>query len=214
MACLLDKVDILALYSDIYENILGRINGEITTKFNPEEYIKQLHNEIAEVNDPKFALEVTQAAPEIMLQVIATRKNVREYFVKNDISQDPISKKSIEFENIDEVIKFVAVPQKTREEIDEEIKQVNKAKHNQPPAEPLPEKIQWSYNENNGAKIAYPLATVGQQAYAINPETATEEEKNVKDPEKKLFYDVIQAIVGISEQELQSQMKLFIKESH
>ena len=198
MACLLDKVDILALYSDIYEDILGRINGEIKTKFNPEEYIKQLHNEIAEVNDPKFALEVAQATPEIMLQVIATRKNVREYFVKNEISQDLISKRSIEFENIDEVIKFVAVPQKTREEIDEEIKQANKASYNKPPAEPLPANIQWSYNENNGYKVAYPLATVGQQAYAVNPATATEAEKNVKDPEKNLFYDVIKGIVALS----------------
>ena len=86
MACLLDKEDILALYSDIYENILGKINGDTKTKFNPEEYIKQLHAEIAEINDPIFALEVAQAAPEIMLQVIATRKNVREYFVKNKIS--------------------------------------------------------------------------------------------------------------------------------
>jgi predicted kinase len=200
MACLLDKVDILALYSDIYENILVRINGEVTTKFNPEEYIKQLHNEIAEVNDPKFALEVAQAAPEIMLQVIATRKNVREYFVKNDISQDPISKKSIEFENINEVIKFVAVPQKTRQEIKDEIKEINKSSKDKPAAEPLDPNIQWSYNENNGAKIAYPLATVFQQAYAVNPETATEAEKNVKDPEKNLFYDVIKDIVMISKE--------------
>ena len=43
MACLLDKEDVLAIYGDIYETLLGRINGDVKTKFNPAEYIKNLH---------------------------------------------------------------------------------------------------------------------------------------------------------------------------
>jgi hypothetical protein len=128
MACLLEKEDVLNVYSDIYESILGRINGSIKTKFNPEQYIKDFYSELAESNDPKFALEVAQAIPEIMLQVIATRKNIREYFVKNKISQDSISEMSLTFEDFNAIKSFVSGEKKSLAEQQKKIIRKNKSK--------------------------------------------------------------------------------------
>ena len=83
MACLLNSEDVLNIYGDIYENILSNIKSK--SKFEPEAYIRKTYETIAKNNDPKFALEVAQAIPQIMLQVIATRPNVAEYFYTNKI---------------------------------------------------------------------------------------------------------------------------------
>ena len=199
MACLLEKGDILDVYSDIYESILSRINGSIKTKFSPEQYIKDFHNEIAESNDPKFALEVAQAIPEIMLQVIATRKNIREYFVKNNISQDPILKMSLSFEDFNAIKIFVSGQKKSLDEQKQKIIRKNKSKENIEILDPTDTTINYSNVQKKG-KVEDPLTNSGQFAIAYNPDEVTKEEQDTPDPEKEMFYTVIKQIILISEQ--------------
>lgn len=198
MACLLDKEDVLALYSDIYENILGRINGDTKTKFNPEEYIKQLHAEIAEINDPIFALEVAQAAPEIMLQVIATRKNVREYFVKNKISQDPISEMSINFEDVNQVKEFVSGKKKSLEEQKDKIRKKNTTKKDVELLDPNDATVNYSNVQKKG-KVEDPLTNTLNFAVTEDPSKVTDETQDKPDPEKEMFYKVIKQIILLAE---------------
>ena len=108
MACLLNDKDVLNIYSDIYENFLEVIDSKSKTPFSPIDYIKTLHSDIAENNDPKFALEVAQAIPQIMLQVIATRGDVRKYVALNNIDTNSLIKLSVDFEKIENVKKFIA----------------------------------------------------------------------------------------------------------
>jgi hypothetical protein len=199
MACLLEKGDILDVYSDIYESILSRINGSIKTKFSPEQYIKDFHNEIAESNDPKFALEVAQAIPEIMLQVIATRKNIREYFVKNKISQDSISEMSLTFEDFNAIKIFVSGQKKSLDEQKQKIIRKNKSKENIEILDPTDTTINYSNVQKKG-KVEDPLTNSGQFAIAYNPDEVTKEEQDTPDPEKEMFYTVIKQIILISEQ--------------
>ena len=51
---------------------------------------------------------------------------------------------------------------------------------------------------NNKPRPAYPNTTTGQMAHAENPDTVAEELKNVKDPEKKMFYGVIKTLIWFS----------------
>lgn len=199
MACLLDKDDVLALYSDIYEDILGKINGDTKTKFNPEAYIKQLHAEIAEINDPVFALEVAQAAPEIMLQVIATRKNVREYFVKNKISQDPISEMSINFEDVNQVKEFVSGKKKSLEEQKDKVRRKNTTKKDVEILDPTDATINYSNVQKKG-KVEDPLTNTLNFAITQDPSKITDENQDKVDPEKELFYKVIKQLILLTEQ--------------
>ena len=198
MACLLDKDDVLAIYGDIYETLLGRINGDVKTKFNPAEYIKNLHAEIAEINDPKFALEVAQAAPEIMLQVIATRKNVRQYFVENKISQDPISEMSISFENVDMVQKFISGQTKSLTDHQDKIKRKRQSKKDVEIIDPNDATINYSNVQKKG-KVEDPLTNTLNFAVTENPEFVADEDQDKSDPEKEMFYKVIKQIILLNE---------------
>ena len=100
-------------------------------------------------------------------------------------------------------LKLWADVKPTKEEIEEEIKQANKERKSQAskPVEGKEEKILWSYNENEGAKIVFPWATTSQMAYSANPEEVSDFERDKLDPEKKLFYEVIKDIVYAARQQ-------------
>ncbi len=197
MACLLDRDNVLSIYGDIYENVLEHINTPNKGKFDATKYIKDLYADISGGNDPKFALEVAQAAPEIMLQVIATRKNVREYFVKNKISQDPISEMSIRFEDVNEVKKFVSGQKESLSEVKEKIKTANKKKKQVDSENPTEDTINYS-NVQNKAKVEDPNTTTYNFAVASDPDLLSEEDKDKEDPQKALSYLVFKQLILIS----------------
>jgi hypothetical protein len=198
MACLLDRDNVLSVYGDIYETILDHINTPKKGKFDATKYIKDLYADIAGSNDPKFALEVAQAAPEIMLQVIATRKNVREYFVKNKISQDPISEMSIRFEDVNAVSKFVTGEKESLAEVKEKIKSANKSKNQKPSENPTEDTINYS-NVQDKAKVEDPQTTTYNFAVAADPDQLSEEDKDKQDPQKALSYLVFKQLILISD---------------
>lgn len=198
MACLLDRDNVLSVYGDIYETVLDHINNTKKAKFDATKYIKDLYTDIAGSNDPKFALEVAQAAPEIMLQVIATRKNVREYFVKNKISQDPISEMSIRFEDVNAVKKFVTGEKETLDEVKEKIKSSNRSKKQKPSENPTDNTINYS-NVQNKSKVEDPLTSTYNFAVASDPDLLSEEDKDRQDPQKALSYLIFKQLILISD---------------
>jgi hypothetical protein len=200
MACALTKEQVVDLYKVIYRRLYDRVNDSNLPMFDLDKTIKDFYNQIAEAtNDPNKALLYAQALPEIF-EIASKDMEIRKYLRSINFDRNKLEDLIIDFDDINAVSKFVSVKKKTSSEVKEEIKEINKSSKDKPAAEPLDPNIQWSYNENNGAKIAYPLATVFQQAYAVNPETATEAEKNIKDPEKNLFYDVIKDTVIIAKE--------------
>jgi hypothetical protein len=196
MACLLNADDVLNIYSDIYENFLEAINSKSKTPINPLDYIKTLHSEIADSNDPKFALEVVQAIPQIMLQVIATRSDVRKYISTNKIDINPINNLSVDFEKIENVGKFIAGKAPSLKDTKSKIAAKNKADKEvtlENPEDP-------SENEDNktsNVRIEDPITTTFQYAKTVNPDAATEEELEERDPEKNTTHSVVKQIIGL-----------------
>ena len=196
MACLLNDKDVLDIYSDIYENFLEVIDSKSKTPFSPIDYIKSLHSDIAENNDPKFALEVVQAIPQIMLQVIATRGDVRKYVALNNIDTNSLIKLSVDFEKIENVKKFIAGKMPSLSDAKSKIAAKNKSdkevklENPEDPSENTDNKI-------SNTKIEDPLTSTFQYAKAVNPDTATEEELEERDPEKNTTHSVVKQIIGL-----------------
>jgi hypothetical protein len=104
------------------------------------------------------------------------------------------------FRNIEAVNKAMATKKKSKQEIDSEIKNTNKSKKNFSPD--VNDEGFWSYNEDNGAKVSSAWTTSIQIAEEANPETVSDEDRNKIDSEKKLFSDVVKAIVKIVKQRI------------
>jgi hypothetical protein len=207
MACLLNAEDVLQIYGDIYENILSNIKSN--TKFNPDIYIKNIYDEIAKVNDSKFALEVAQAVPQIMLQVIATRPNVAEYFYTNNIKSDPIIGLSVKFKNIDEVNKFIVSEPITLDDAKETIKKSTRKKNQVEINNPTEGMIMSDVQSK--ARTDDPLSNSGQFAIPGNPKELSESEKDKVDPEKVMFYKVIKNIIDSFSNRLQGSEDVIYK---
>ena len=198
MACLLNKEDALNIYSDIYENILSAINDSSEVSFDPEQYIKELYADISDQNDSKFALEAAQAAPQIMLQVIATRKDVREYFRNNKISLDPINNLSLDFEKIEKVVEFISQSVPTLKGLKGSIINSNKSNKESKINNPTDETENVDKKISN-TKVENVLTTTFQFKKAVNPDAATEEELEETDNEKTVTHNVIKEILVLDE---------------
>lgn len=209
MACLLNSEDVLNIYGDIYENILISINSK--SKFDPEAYIKKTYEAIAKNNDPKFALEVAQAIPQIMLQVIATRSNVAEYFYTNEIKSDPIMGLSVKFKNIDEVNKFIISEPVTLDEVKDTIKKTIR-KRNQYTAED-PTNVMLMSSVQKKARVDDPLSNAPMFMIPENPEEVSEADRDKEDPEKVMFYKVIKNILDIYNNRLDSQEDIIYQDT-
>jgi len=194
MACALNTDQIGDVYQLLYKTI-----SETKTGFDLGKLIKEVYNAVKEASDEKKALLYAQAMPDI-LQVVTTDSDINDKLVDLNFNFTALAIMRKQFNEIKNVLIEVAVEKKSAKEIKQEIKQINRSSQNKEVAEPLSPEMQWSYNENNGSKVVYPLATSFQIAYSANPETVSEDMRNKKDPEKKLFYDVIKDIVYIARQ--------------
>jgi len=194
MACALNTDQIGDVYQLLYKTI-----SETKTGFDLGKLIKEVYNAVKEASDEKKALLYAQAMPDI-LQVVTTDSDINDKLVDLNFNFTALAIMRKQFNEIKNVLIEVAVEKKSAKEIKQEIKQINRSSQNKEVAEHLSPEMQWSYNENNGSKVVYPLATSFQIAYSANPETVSEDMRNKKDPEKKLFYDVIKDIVYIARQ--------------
>jgi len=193
MACKLNSEQALQVYSLLYKDIM-----EGAEPININSFIRELYDLVPDKAKAKL---YAQAVPDI-LNLVSQDEAIIEKLVEQDFDFNNLAKMRVDFNNLWNVMMAVTDPKPTKEETEEEIKEANRERKSQPskPVEGKEEKILWSYNENEGAKIVFPWATTTQMAYSANPEEVSEFERNQLDPEKKLFYEVIKDIVYLARQ--------------
>ena len=149
MACKLNSEQALQVYSLLYKDIM-----EGTEPINVNSFTKELYDIVP---DKDKALLYAQAVPDI-LNLVSQDEAVIEKLVENDFDFNSLAKMRVQFNNLENVSKAVADVKPTKEEIEEEIKEANKERKGQAskPVEGKEEKILWSYNEDEGAKIVFP----------------------------------------------------------
>jgi len=199
MACELNREDALSLYQDIYENIKNKIDGVDPKLFDIRKYILQLYNDILDPEDPTNALQVVQAVPQLLDSLIASNRDVKSYFFKNDL-RGGLDKLFFDFEDIENVAKYLKTPTRNVAEVKADIKNVNKNSKNVQPKNPSEKTIAQSATQVSGAIISDALTTQPQFAIPKDPKTVTPQEKDIPDPQKVMFENVIKEIIYIAEE--------------
>ena len=197
MACKLNKFQVEDLYTVLYAEISDRIKNPELPPIDINDLVKEAYNVVnTNTGDPVKAMYFAQAIPDVF-QLVVQDEKANDYLVENDFDFNGLAKMRKAFADLIEVGKAVETPKKSKQEIDSEIKNTNKGKKDFSP-KVIDETDFWSFNEDNGAKVASAWVTSIQMAYAGNPEKLSDEERNKLDPEKKLFGDVVKAIVQIA----------------
>lgn len=205
MACSLNKQQILDLYEVIYGSINDRMNDPKLPAINVIEMVQDTYRVVKEATEDQVkALFYAQALPDIF-QLVTQDSEINDYLVDNNFDFTGLAKMRKNYSDLAFVGKDVATKKKSKQEIESEIKNVNKEKKDFSPKIDVDNQVLWSYNENNGAKVTSPLTTSIQVAYAANPEEVSEEDRNAKDPEKELFSTVIKNIVYLSKERVGAQ---------
>ena len=198
MACSLNREQVLDLYEVLYGEITDRINNSELPSIDLNKIIQETYNVVKEATqDQVKAMLYAQAIPDVF-HLVTQDDEANNYLVDNDFDFTGLAKMRKSFADLAEVGKTIATKKKSKQQIDSEIKNTNKGKKDFVPD--VDEKEFWSFNEDNGAKVTTPWATSIQMAFAGNPETLSEADRNNIDPEKKLFSEVVKAIVEISKQ--------------
>jgi len=197
MACrLYTENDISALYTIVHGEIMDRINDPKLGKFDNkalDKFIKEIYEEY---KDEPNGLLYAQAIPDI-LDLVKNDLEIKKYLRQDaGLSFDYVQDLSLEFEDPKNVLKFVSPPvsKPSSKSVKSSIKSSNKNSKNISQDNNNNEKGVWSAVQEK-AKVDYPDKLTGNIAIAKNPETMSEAERNQKDPQKKLFYDVIKATV-------------------
>lgn len=198
MACqLYTQDDLTALYSVVYGEILDRIKDPSLGKFDQKAFdslVKKIYNELKD--NPDNALIYAQAVPDIF-NLVSNDPEIKKYLVKEvKFDFNYPNEKSLDFEDLEEVKKFVTGKkrvQRTKKDIQSDIKKANKAKNDVVQDNTDKNSIS-ALEENDKAKIDYATKTTSQIAIAKNPTTLTEAERNLIDNQKELFSKVIKSV--------------------
>jgi hypothetical protein len=197
MACALTKEQVLDVYELLYRSVLDGIENSSLPVVSLDKLVKEVYNAINEATeDSGKALQYAQAIPDIF-NLLLQEADVNKYLVTQKFDFNKLATMRVSFEDLNEVAKTTVSQKKTKKDIESDIKAINVESQDIEKGEFKNDDLAWSYNENNGAKIVFPLATTAQEAYAENPETVSEEDKNKKDVEKILFYDIVKQIIEI-----------------
>ena len=197
MACALTKEQVLDVYELLYRSVLDGIGNSSLPVVSLDKLVKEVYGAVNEATqDPGKALQYAQAIPDIF-NLLLQETDVNKYLVTQKFDFNKLASMRVSFDDLEQVSKFVETSKKTKKDIESDIKNTNIEQNDVEKGEFKNDDIAWSYNENNGAKIVFPLATTAQEAFAENPETVSEADRNKKDPEKILFYDVIKQVVEI-----------------
>tara|TARA_R110001632_G_scaffold172402_2_gene291790 strand:+ start:11176 stop:21801 length:10626 start_codon:yes stop_codon:yes gene_type:complete len=205
MACNLKEQSLKQL--NTYSQL--QINRAVEGKLNLDEQgidtaTKKLYDLL--INQKKFSSEYVeqfiQAFPGQVFYIITNDKDngylSKLFAVDNPVNLNYLGELNKRFEDLDEVKSFVTTKKKqSKKSIKKEIKKQNKSRENIG-QDNVPANLVSSVMTNNKPRPAYPNTTTGQMAHAENPDTVAEELKNVKDPEKKMFYGVIKTLIWFS----------------
>ena len=188
MACSITQDQI----GDVYQLIYKKLSGADTLEsFDLEGLIKQLYKIVLEATeDTGKALQYAQAVPDIFY-LVGNDSEIRKKLRQSKFSFDALADLSSDFENLETVNTYVNPAPITPDEIEDIVTDILNHKEDVS-YEELPEEKVAEY-QKSAARILFPMFTTGQEAIAVNPSTTSE--KNVKDPEKALFYKVIRDIV-------------------
>jgi len=198
MACSLNREQVLDLYEVLYGEVSDRLGDSELPAIDLNKIVQDTYNVVKEATgDQVKAMLYAQAIPDVF-HLVTQDNEANDYLVDNGFDFTALAKMRKKYADLTEVGKDIATKKKGKQQIDSEIKNTNKTKKDFVPE--VDEKEFWSFNEDNGAKVSTPWATSIQIAFAGNPETLSEEERNNIDPEKKLFSDVVKAIVEIAKQ--------------
>ena len=202
MACNLTKDQDLAILNEISQDFINSVikNEAAGDVAGIDELVKLVYNTVNQAYPEDLSLQFSQAVPSQVLHVI-TKDTQNDYLSKIFKAETPLdlnylAELNSKFEDLDEVKSFVTTKKKlkSKKSIKEEIEKENKSSENVG-QDNVPTNLISSVMTNNKPRPAYPNTTTGQMAYAENPDTVAEELKNVKDPEKKMFYGVIKTLV-------------------
>ena len=195
MACSLNKEQVLDLYEVLYGEVIDRINDSNLPPLSLATLVQEAYAVVKDATEDQVkAMFYAQAIPDVF-HLVTQDSEVNDYLVDSDFDFKELAKMRKSFADLAEVGKVIATPKKSADEIKSEIKNVNKGKKDFVPDLDVDTEVLWSYNENNGAKVTSAWTTSLQFAYSMNPEEVSEEDRNKIDPDKKLFSDVIKAIV-------------------
>ncbi len=154
-------------------------------------------------NKKKFSVEYVeqfvQAFPGQVFHIITNDQDnnylSKLFAVDNPVNLNYLGELNKRFEDLNEVKAFVAgKKKKSKQNVKKEINNQVKSRQNVV-QDNIPARMISSVMTNNKPRPAYPNVTTGQMAYAENPDTVAEELKNIKDPEKKMFYGVIKTLI-------------------
>ena len=200
MACqLYTENDISALYSLVYGEIMDRIQDPKLGKFDNKALDKFIKEVYEEFKDEPNGLLYVQAIPD-MLDIVKNDLEIKKYLRQEaGLSFDYVQDLSLDFEELNNVIKFVTpkASKPDKKEVKKKITKSNKTSKNIVQNNNNNQKGPWSAVQEK-AKVDYPDKTSGNIAIAKNPDKMTEEERNAVDPQKKLFDKVIKTTIWLS----------------
>jgi len=187
MACELNREQVLDLFEVIYGEIIDRINDSNLPTIDVDKLIKETYDVVKQGSDDQVkAMLYAQAIPDVFY-LVTQDGEINDYLVDNDFDFTSLAKMRKRYADLSEVGKDIATKKPSKSEIDSKIKEANKGKKDFVPNIDVDSDILWSYNEDNGYKVSSSWTTTIQQALAKNPETVSEEDKNIVDPEKIMF---------------------------
>jgi hypothetical protein len=200
MACSLNREQVLDLYEVLYGEVTDRLGDSELPAIDLNKIVQDTYNVVNNATgDQVKAMLYAQAIPDVF-HLVTQDNEANDYLVDNDFDFTALAKMRKRYADLTEVGKAIATKKKSKQEIDSEIKNTNKSKKDFVPD--VNDEGFWSYNEDNGAKVSSAWTTSIQIAEEANPETVSDEDRNKIDPEKKLFSDVVKAIVKIVKQRI------------
>ena len=219
MACELNGTAVEFLYGYIYGEISDRISGKNKTAIDIKGIMKKLYTELNKMPNEGFeseedkkekALYFAQAVPQIFA-LVAARPKARDYILKTNTQLFiDIPTLANEYSDIKKVEILVKPTIKTKKIAKKEVE-----KELDSPSAPEVDDTKpydhsgWSAAEYS-AKVVYPNGTTGQEAIKVDPNS--NQPKNVRDPEKKMFGEVIRDIIYIARQTSESNTEVLYGE--
>jgi hypothetical protein len=202
MACELNNKAVEFVYGYVYGEISDRIAGKNKNPLDIKVMMKDFYNYLNSLPNDGFeseedkkekALYFAQSIPQILGLVVA-RPKARDYILKTNTQLFiDIPTLASEYSDISKIEILVKPKIRTRKTVKKEIEQNLDEQTTENPDETK----KYSYAEYS-AKVVFPNGTTGQAAFRIDP--GSNKDKNKKDPEKEMFYNVIKDIVYIARQ--------------
>ena len=192
MACALKDNQIKDLYVALYGEVFDRMSAGKPFDISVDGMIKEIYEGVKEATgEADKALLYAQAIPDVFSLVAVSNNKIKKYLRSNNFSLDPILDKSIEFEELENVQKFVNPKKESFDDIEKELEEVNKTK-NDVKVESDAALSDSDLEKRNAAKISYPNVTSLQTSRSKNPTEFKKGENRNPDDQKKGIFNIVQ----------------------